>query len=319
VTAEGNRIYGNGPETGIYLDGGGGEIIGNSISAEASDGIKLANGANPTITRNNLFDNDNYALNNLSATTTTVSAADNWWGDPSSPGGEGPGSGDEVSAGVTYSPWRTSPVALVTSAAEETLYAGRGMTVTNMLLFRNWAVPTDTLTVSLAETQSWLSSSHTFTVPLTETVGGSAVVTFTIPADAPLGATDWVTATAVSQADPTVTDTLSFQVLVVEMADLRVTKEVTATTTPVDVGQRITYTVVVTNAGPDPATGVTLTDTLPAELAFVSAQASQGSCSPSDGAEFSPSLEALLKRRLLWQRECIGQGRLSSLSACHSS
>ena len=38
----------------------------------------------------------------------------------------------------------------------------------------------------------------------------------------------------------------------------------------------ITYTVTVTNAGPDPATGVQLTDKLPAGLTLLSANESQG-------------------------------------------
>jgi uncharacterized repeat protein (TIGR01451 family) len=44
-------------------------------------------------------------------------------------------------------------------------------------------------------------------------------------------------------------------------------------------GRTMTYTVNVTNNGPDPATGVILTDTLPGSVSFVSATVSQGSCS----------------------------------------
>ncbi len=45
------------------------------------------------------------------------------------------------------------------------------------------------------------------------------------------------------------------------------------------VGGLVAYTVKVANAGPQAATGAVLTDALPAGLAFVSAAASQGSCS----------------------------------------
>ncbi|MEE9293850.1 MAG: CFI-box-CTERM domain-containing protein [Phycisphaerae bacterium] len=48
---------------------------------------------------------------------------------------------------------------------------------------------------------------------------------------------------------------------------------------PVTVGSSLTYTITVANAGPGAATGVTLTDTLPAGVTFVSAAPSQGSCS----------------------------------------
>jgi len=51
--------------------------------------------------------------------------------------------------------------------------------------------------------------------------------------------------------------------------DLSVTK--TDSPDPVAVGGTLTYTVTVTNNGPDPATGVVLTDTLPPSVTFVSA------------------------------------------------
>ena len=40
----------------------------------------------------------------------------------------------------------------------------------------------------------------------------------------------------------------------------------------------MTYTLSVNNGGPNPALGVVVTDTLPANAAFISATPSQGSC-----------------------------------------
>jgi uncharacterized repeat protein (TIGR01451 family) len=69
-------------------------------------------------------------------------------------------------------------------------------------------------------------------------------------------------------------------------ADLAVTK--TDSPDPVAVGSTLTYTVNVTNNGPADATGVTLTDTLPAGVTFVSATPSQGSCTHSGGTVTCP-------------------------------
>jgi uncharacterized repeat protein (TIGR01451 family) len=63
----------------------------------------------------------------------------------------------------------------------------------------------------------------------------------------------------------------------VVVADLSITKS--GAPDPSLVGGTLTYTLSVTNHGPSTATGVTLTDPLPAEVSFVSASPSQGSCS----------------------------------------
>ncbi len=63
-------------------------------------------------------------------------------------------------------------------------------------------------------------------------------------------------------------------------ADLRITK---AASGPVYVGENLTYTIQVTNAGPDPSTNVTVSDSLTNLLATGSVQSvttTQGSCSP---------------------------------------
>lgn len=63
--------------------------------------------------------------------------------------------------------------------------------------------------------------------------------------------------------------------------DLSVVKSADATR--VTVGQTVTYRVTVSNAGPNNATGVTVKDVLPANLAFVSAMASTGTYAPASG------------------------------------
>ncbi|MDW8031028.1 MAG: right-handed parallel beta-helix repeat-containing protein, partial [Candidatus Bipolaricaulota bacterium] len=78
-------------------------------------------------------------------------------------------------------------------------------------------------------------------------------------------------------------DRYQFALLIRELAvaDLRVEKA--ADPDPVLVGNDLTYTITVTNLGPDTATNVILTDTLPSSVTFVSATPSQGSCNPPVG------------------------------------
>src|SRR5262249_31574100 len=67
-----------------------------------------------------------------------------------------------------------------------------------------------------------------------------------------------------------------------QQADLQVAKAA-SNPTP-NVNDTITYTITLSNAGPDAATNVTLQDTLPAAVSFVSATPRQGNCnSASDG------------------------------------
>jgi uncharacterized repeat protein (TIGR01451 family) len=64
-------------------------------------------------------------------------------------------------------------------------------------------------------------------------------------------------------------------------ADLSVTKS--DSPDPVSRGAQLIYSIVVTNNGPGSAAGVQLTDTLPANMPFVSATSTAGSCSQSSG------------------------------------
>jgi uncharacterized repeat protein (TIGR01451 family) len=65
------------------------------------------------------------------------------------------------------------------------------------------------------------------------------------------------------------------------VSDLSLTKS--ASPDPVLAGQTLTYTLTAANAGPSSATGVSLTDTLPAGVTYQSATPSQGSCTQASG------------------------------------
>src|SRR5262249_55472612 len=65
-------------------------------------------------------------------------------------------------------------------------------------------------------------------------------------------------------------------------ADIAVTKTVTPATA--SVGDTVTYTVTATNNGPNQASGVVITDVLPAGLSLVSFSPAQGTYVASEGA-----------------------------------
>ena len=116
-------------------------------------------------------------------------------------------------------------------------------------------------------------------------LGSTSVVTnasgdagFTFNSATPINATDQVTATA---TDPT-NNTSEFSACkqpegTGASADLAVTKA--DSPDPVGLGNQITYTITVRNDGPDAASAVEVSDTLPASVTFVSASPTQGTCS----------------------------------------
>ena len=101
--------------------------------------------------------------------------------------------------------------------------------------------------------------------------GASATITLIVTATA-AGTLDNTASVSSDVTDPDPSDdadTASTTVSAVpEAADLEVVK--TAPAGPVYVGDDLTYTIVVTNHGPDTAHGVTLTDPLDTDLSFVS-------------------------------------------------
>ena len=89
------------------------------------------------------------------------------------------------------------------------------------------------------------------------------------------------TATPPNTNTPTPTNTNTPTPTAGPSADLSVVKS--DSPDPVSVGSNLTYTVAVTNNGPDSTANVRMTDRLPAGVTFVSATATQGSCTQSAG------------------------------------
>jgi uncharacterized repeat protein (TIGR01451 family) len=129
----------------------------------------------------------------------------------------------------------------------------------------NCSQATGTVTCNLGTLTS--GSGATVTIRVTPTQAGSVVNTATVHGD---------------QNDPnTSNNSATATTTVIAASDLAVTK--TDAPDPAAVGNPVTYTLTATNNGPSPATGVTVTDTLPAGVTFNSATPSQGSCSQAAG------------------------------------
>jgi uncharacterized repeat protein (TIGR01451 family)/fimbrial isopeptide formation D2 family protein len=100
--------------------------------------------------------------------------------------------------------------------------------------------------------------------------GDDAQVTVRVSAVDVGASTNTATVTTPSIESTTTDNEDDAEVTIVPAAELGVTKSAPAT---VDAGAEIPYALEVTNNGPSPATGVTLTDTLPVGVEFVSADA----------------------------------------------
>lgn len=101
------------------------------------------------------------------------------------------------------------------------------------------------------------------------------------------GATGALTNTATVTTPEDVTDpdeqnnSATDETTLVPSADIQVSK--VDSPDPVTAGSMLSYTVAVTNDGPSDAQSVTVTDSLPAEVAYLSATPTQGSCNQSNG------------------------------------
>ena len=116
----------------------------------------------------------------------------------------------------------------------------------------------------------------------TITNGGTATITVTVTADADGTITNTVDVTA-DEGDPDTSNNTAVETTSVSTAaaDLAITKVDAAD--PVNRGDTITYTITVTNNGPDDANNVTMTDTFSGAAATITAVTpSQGTCATTN-------------------------------------
>jgi uncharacterized repeat protein (TIGR01451 family) len=137
-----------------------------------------------------------------------------------------------------------------------------------------WVVMTPAVgaTGTVTATNSTLiaMSSATFTLVVNVNSGVAVGATITNTANVAAGTPDPNPANNAATATTTIAATVS---------DLSITKTASPAGSIYVLNSNVTYTIVVANGGPDPAPSVSMVDTLPATMSFVSATPSQGTCS----------------------------------------
>lgn len=183
---------------------------------------------------------------------------------------------------------------LVGRADPEPVMTGSPLTYTFTLSNRSditgtAVVLTDTLPGGLAfaaadATQGACSRSGQEVICNLGSLAGSAVATVTLAmTPTTTGVLTNVATVTAAEMDPDASsNTAAVVTAVLPVADLALSMEDAAG--PVYTGAPITYTLVLSNAGPDTAPLVVLTDTLPAGMNFVAASASQGDCTSGAGS-----------------------------------
>lgn len=288
-------------------------IYSSQVARNGRDGVFNIAATNFVIAESNIFENTGLGVNNT--LLKMLEADGNWWGDASGPGGAGPGSGDEVSKYVNYTPWREKPAAVslepvqrisrvsITSATDSpsAAYTPRPTPVFYFppkipgvvtVFVQNWARRGDMLEVQASDNLGWLTTKAFVPLKLGDELGASFNLTFKIPEGFLLHecqaadeafiiglatVVDTVTVTAVSLSNPDERATLTFYVAPGLAADLRL--EISAPPEPSTLGKPLQYVLQVHNQGESQAANVQVVDTLPEGVTLLAATSSQGSCS----------------------------------------
>lgn len=208
---------------------------------------------------------DSNLANNSAAALTTV--------------GSVPGTAD-LSIAVTDSPdpvGIATPLTYAVTVTNNSTNAATGITVTDTL-------PAGVSFLSAVSSQGVCGESAGIVTCNLGALGGNTAATASIVVQASAaGSVNNSVTVSAAETDPNLANnTASATTSVVVLADLAVTQ--TATPNPASVGTDLIFNIAVSNNGPSSATAVSMADSLPATVTFVSATPTQGSCAQAGGA-----------------------------------
>jgi uncharacterized repeat protein (TIGR01451 family) len=300
VLAGGNLTYSltvvnNGPSDAsgaMILDTlpAGVTFVSATSSAGTSGGVSTQNGAQVvTIPLGTVTNGATVTATLVVGTTGSTAASINDMATVSAITSDPNAANNSATASATVNPAADVGVAIAASAASVT--AGQNLTYTITVTNNGPDTATNVmLTNTLPASASFVAQGSSATQGSVPTPGNPTVSLGTLAAGATATVTIVVTANAASV--PSISDSVSITSQPTDPNSKNNSASVTTTVTPaadlavtisapssVSVGQNITYTINVTNNGPNDASGVVLTDTLPplpADGTFVVANATVG-------------------------------------------
>ncbi|MEM7051125.1 MAG: IPTL-CTERM sorting domain-containing protein [Acidobacteriota bacterium] len=283
----GTAVVPNG--AGIFVTAGNEVSVQDNVILNNPQGIRLAGGATFAAgsSRNCVVFNGDGVLNTAGPETAFTN---NWWGSADGPSGVGPGSGDTVSVDIAFAPFLAAPpsaacptkmadLSIAKTDSPDPVVAGNSLTY-SLEVTNNGpddafnVVVSDTLPagVTLVSTAGCSEDPNGAPTCTLGAIAAGASAVYTIEVDVAVAAVGQITNVATvsaTTADPVSANDTASEDTTVEapVADLAITK--VATPDPVSAGEILTYDIEVSNAGPDPATNVVVTETLPPEVTFV--------------------------------------------------